>query len=102
MVVALLVMLSGTAFTGWLMADETRVAMLPAIVAPAWADGDGAVLGQHGDVEDALEEMHETLANLMLLTRGAECGRGRLDLVPAPREPAPGHGYRRQTHARSR
>lgn len=43
MIVALLVTLAGTAFTGWLMEDETRVAMLPtipAIVAPAWADDD--------------------------------------------------------------
>ncbi|SIR33276.1 MULTISPECIES: cytochrome b/b6 domain-containing protein [Paracoccus] len=70
MVVALLVTLSGTAFTGWLMEDETRVAMLPAmpaIVAPAWAYDDGDAQGQRGDSEDALEEVHETLANLMLL-----------------------------------
>lgn len=70
MVVALLVTLSGTAFTGWLMEDETRVAMLPAmpaIVAPAWADDDEDAQDQRGDSEDALEEVHETLANLMLL-----------------------------------
>lgn len=70
MVVALLVTLSGTAFTGWLMENETRVAMMPtmpAIVAPVWADDDGDALGQRGDSEDALEEVHETLANLMLL-----------------------------------
>ena len=44
MVVALLVTLSGTAFTGWLMEDEARLAILPsmpAIVALAWADDDG-------------------------------------------------------------
>ncbi|MCV2890398.1 cytochrome b/b6 domain-containing protein [Ruegeria aquimaris] len=70
MVVALLVTLSGTSFTGWLMEDETRVAMLPAmpsIVAPAWADDDEDAQGQRGDSEDALEEVHETLANLTLL-----------------------------------
>ncbi|MDK3072958.1 cytochrome b/b6 domain-containing protein [Sedimentitalea sp. JM2-8] len=70
MVVALLVTLSGTAVTGWLMEDETRVAMLPempAIVAPAWADDDGDAQGQRGGEEGALEEVHETLANLMLL-----------------------------------
>lgn len=70
MVVALLVTLSGTAFTGWLMEDEARVAMLPtmpAIVAPAWADDDGDAQGQRGNSESALEEVHETLANLMLL-----------------------------------
>ena len=70
MVVSLLVTLSGSAFTGWLMEDETRVAMLPAmpsIVAPAWADDDEGAQGQRGDSEDALEEVHETLANLTLL-----------------------------------
>ena len=33
MIVALLVTLSGTAFTGWLMEDAARVAMLPAMPA---------------------------------------------------------------------
>jgi cytochrome b len=72
MIVALLVTLAGTAFTGWLMEDETRVAMLPtipAIVAPAWADDDGDARepGERGEVEGPLKEVHETLANLMLL-----------------------------------
>lgn len=72
MIVALLVTLAGTAFTGWLMEDETRVAMLPtisAIVAPAWADDDGDAResGERGQVEGPLKEVHETLANLMLL-----------------------------------
>ena len=70
MIVALLVTLSGTAFTGWLMEDESRLATLPAlpaIVAPAWADDDGDEYGERGEAEDALEEVHETLANLMLL-----------------------------------
>ena len=31
MIVALLLTLSGTAFTGWLMAEPDRVAMLPAL-----------------------------------------------------------------------
>ncbi|MCU4651446.1 cytochrome b/b6 domain-containing protein [Roseibacterium sp. SDUM158016] len=79
MVVALLVTLSGTAFTGWLMAEPERVAMLPsmpAIVAPAWADDDGDereyASGQ--EVEGPLKEVHETLANLMLLLAALHVG----------------------------
>lgn len=70
MIVALLLTLSGTAFTGWLMAEPDRVAMLPAlpqIVAPAWADDDGDEHGEGDEVEGPLKEVHETLANLMLL-----------------------------------
>ncbi|MFZ3034723.1 MAG: cytochrome b/b6 domain-containing protein [Parvibaculum sp.] len=79
MIVALLVTLSGTAFTGWLMEDEARVAMLPsipAIVAPAWADddGDARVYGERGEVEGPLKEVHETLANLMLLLAALHVG----------------------------
>ncbi|MGB3810099.1 MAG: cytochrome b/b6 domain-containing protein [Parvibaculum sp.] len=79
MVVALLVTLSGTVFTGWLMEDKTRVAMLPAmpaIVAPAWADGDGDEFeyGERGEVEGPLKEVHETLANLMLLLAALHVG----------------------------
>ncbi len=43
MVLALLLTLSGTAFTGWLMEEPARIAMLPdlpQIVAPAFADED--------------------------------------------------------------
>ena len=75
MVLALLLTLSGTAFTGWLIADETRVAMLPAmpqIVAPAWADDDD--YGQEREVEGPLKDVHETLANLMLLLVAAHVG----------------------------
>ncbi|ADZ71002.1 cytochrome b/b6 domain-containing protein [Polymorphum gilvum] len=70
MVVALLVTLSGTAFTGWLMEEPGRVAMsraMPQIMAPAWADEDGEEYGERGEVEGPLKEIHETLANLMLL-----------------------------------
>lgn len=66
MIVALLVTLSGTAFTGWLMEEPGRVAMVSdaaQIVAPAWADDDG----DRGEAEGPLKEVHETLANLMLL-----------------------------------
>jgi cytochrome b len=69
MIVALLVTLSGTAFTGWLMEEPSRVAMLPdlsQIVAPAHADNDGDK-DEYGEAEGPLKEVHETLANLMLL-----------------------------------
>lgn len=69
MIVALLVALSGTAFTGWLMEEPDRLALLPEmpqIVAPAWADDDGDH-GEYGERgEGALGEVHETFANLML------------------------------------
>ncbi len=74
MIVALLITLSGTAFTGWLMEDQTQMAMLPdlpQIVAPAWADEDGDERSGFGvgreDGESALAEVHATLANIMLL-----------------------------------
>jgi len=68
MILALLLTLSGTAFTGWLMADPARVAMLPdlpRIVTPAWADDDDD--GEGREIDGPLKDMHETLANLMLL-----------------------------------
>jgi cytochrome b len=79
MIVALLVTLSGTAFTGWLMEDEARLAMLqstPAIVAPAWPDDDGDErrYGARGEIEGPLTEVHETLANLMLLLAALHVG----------------------------
>ena len=67
MIVSLLVTLSGTALTGWLMAEPARVAMLPEmpqIVASARADEAGEY-GESGG--EALEELHEVFANLMLL-----------------------------------
>lgn len=70
MIVALLATLSGTAFTGWLLEEPNRLAMLPEmpqIVAPAWADNDGDDDGYGERGEAALEEVHETFANLMLL-----------------------------------
>lgn len=71
MVVALLLTLSGTAFTGWLMEEPDRVAMLPAmpqVVAMAWADDDGdeREYGERGEAAGPLKEVHETFANLML------------------------------------
>ena len=75
MTAALLITLSGTAFTGWLLEDETRIAMLPdlpQIIAPAFADEDeddeGREYGTRGEGgESAVAEVHEVLANLMLL-----------------------------------
>lgn len=75
MILVLLVTLSGTAFTGWLMAERGRVAMLPdlpQIVAPAFADDDGHKPGAGG--EEVLEELHEILANLMLLLAAVHVG----------------------------
>ncbi len=69
MIVALLIALSGTAFTGWLLEEPDRVAMLPAmpqIVAPAFAGGDND--GDHGEGGGGfVKETHEVLANLLLL-----------------------------------
>ena len=102
MVAALLVTLAGTAFTGWLMEKPERLAMLPAlpqIVTPALADDDGDD-GERGG--EALEALHETLANLMLLLVALHVGgvvlasfRHRENLVLAmvtgvKRAPGPG------------
>lgn len=69
MVLVILAILSATAFTGWLMIEPARLAYLPSmpqIVTPALADNDAdREDGKMGG--DALEEMHEVLANLMLL-----------------------------------
>lgn len=101
MIVALLMTLSGTAFTGWLMAEPERVAMLPdapRIVTSAWADDHG----ERGEADGPLKEFHETLANLMLLLAGLHVGgvalasfRHRENLARAmvtgdKRAPAPG------------
>ena len=59
MIVALLVTLSGTAFTGWLMAEPERVAMLPdmpQIVTAAWADDDGDEHGLRGGEDGPLRK----------------------------------------------
>lgn len=70
MIVALLVTMSATAFTGWLMAEPARIAMLPElpqIVAPAFADSDDYGEGRaRREGGGAVKEAHEVLANLML------------------------------------
>lgn len=71
MIVAMLVTLSGTAYTGWLLEEPGRAAMLPElpqIAAPAFADEDGEA-GEYGGEAmggETVEELHETFANIML------------------------------------
>ncbi|MEC5325692.1 cytochrome b/b6 domain-containing protein [Aurantimonas sp. A3-2-R12] len=71
MIVALLVTLSGTAFSGWLMEEPSRVAMLvdlPRIVTAAHADEEGDEAGYvEAETDGQLKEVHETFANLLLL-----------------------------------
>jgi cytochrome b len=71
MVVAILVTLSGTALTGWLMAEPERAVAVSrqlAIVAPALADDDDDEGGGgEREADGPLKEVHETLANAMLL-----------------------------------
>ena len=68
MIVALLLTLAGTAFTGWLLENPLRMAALPEmpqIVAPAFADDDG--YGEYGEGgEEIVEDLHELLANGLL------------------------------------
>lgn len=69
MILVLLATLSGTAFTGWLMAEPDRVALLPAwpqVAAPAWAEDDGDDDGEGREVEGPLRDVHEALATLLL------------------------------------
>jgi cytochrome b len=73
MIVAILLTMSATAFTGWLTAEPTRLASLPAMpqfVTSAFADGHDHRKG--GD--RALKEVHETLADLMLVLIGLHVG----------------------------
>ena len=75
MILALLVTLSGTALTGWLMAKPSRLSMLPdltLVVGPALSDDDGNDDWEGGD--GSLKEVHESLANLMLLLVGLHVG----------------------------
>jgi cytochrome b len=70
MILLILVTMSGTAFTGWLMVDPARQAMLPTMpqmIAAAYADDDGDEEGIGSGGEEVLGEVHEVLANLMLL-----------------------------------
>jgi cytochrome b len=76
MVVALLLTLSATAFTGWLMEEPDRVARLqtlPQIVAPAHAD-EPREAEHRGGQSGLLKDVHETLANLMLFLAAVHVG----------------------------
>ncbi len=68
MVVALLATTTATGVSGWLLSEPARMAMLPGIpviATPAHADSDDGY--EREDDEDAIEEIHEFLANLLLL-----------------------------------
>lgn len=70
MVVALLTTTAATGVTGWFMAEPERKAMLPeapALVALAYADSNDHEREGRGGKEETLEEVHEALANLLLL-----------------------------------
>ena len=111
MIVAILLTLSGTAFTGWLLEPSDRAAAAVAqvqIVVPAFADDDGiqaeAVTDGHRENRTGgpLKEVHEALTNLMLVLVALHIGgvalasfRHRENLVRAmvtgrKRSPAPG------------
>jgi cytochrome b len=70
MVVALLLTLAGTALTGWLLEEPTRLSLVPELpqaVSPAFADG----MDDHDRDDDegmeALEDVHEALATFALV-----------------------------------
>lgn len=72
MVVMLLLALAGTAYTGWLMENagpQARLPGLPQIVTQAFADEEGEEEGRNGGAIAGapVEEIHEALANLLLL-----------------------------------
>jgi cytochrome b len=111
MIVAILVTLSATALTGWLLEAPDRAAGAVGqvqIVTPAFADSDAneAEAGTggrlEGRAEGPLKDVHETLANLMLLLVALHVGgvalasfRHRENLVRAmltgrKRPPTPG------------
>lgn len=82
MVVALLLMTAATGFSGWLMAEPDRLAMLPdmpAIAAPAFAGSDEQNEdreedGEREGGESSLKDIHELLANMLLLLIFAHVG----------------------------
>jgi cytochrome b len=78
MIVALLVALSATAFTGWLMEEPGRLAMLPVlpqVVAPTHADdaGDDGEYGEMEGIVQLAERMiwHETIDTEILYPAAA-------------------------------
>lgn len=70
MIVALLLVLASTAFTGWLVKNPTRLAQMPAmpqIIAPAFADGDDEGGRDDDGASEIVAELHEVLANFLLV-----------------------------------
>lgn len=68
MIVALLLSLSGTILTGWLMTEPSRLALLPempSIAAAAWAGDDDGDEDRDGGSE-LVKDLHEVAANLTL------------------------------------
>lgn len=77
MIVALLLTLSATALTGWMMAEPDLVAMmppLPQIAAPAWADEDEGEYRTGRETDGPIKEVHEVLANLLFLLAALHVG----------------------------
>ena len=105
MILALLVTLSGTAFTGWLMEEPERLAMLPempAVVSAAWADDEAKEYGEGREVEGPAEGRPRDSREPHAPTRGPACGRRGAGILPPSREPRPRDGHRRQARPRSR
>ncbi|WP_439154402.1 cytochrome b/b6 domain-containing protein [Yoonia sp.] len=70
MIVALLLVLVGTALSGWLLENPVRLAQmpdLPQIIAPAYADGNDDRDRDEGGGSEIVEELHEVLANFLLI-----------------------------------
>lgn len=70
MIVALLLVLAGTALSGWLLENPVRLAQmtdLPQIIAPAYADGSDDGDRDEPGGSEIIEELHEVLANFLLI-----------------------------------
>ncbi|MFD2174812.1 cytochrome b/b6 domain-containing protein [Rhodobacter lacus] len=74
MIVALLVSMAGTTGTGWLMTRSEAQAMLPALVTPAYADDHARDEHRGAASTGPLKEVHEVLANLMVLLVAVHIG----------------------------
>lgn len=102
MIVTRLAALSGTAFTGWLMEEPDRLAMLPEmpqIVAPAWTDNDGDEYdyGERGAADGRTAERGaRNLCQPDTVPDRAARGGRRPGLGPASLKPGPRHNHRRQ------
>ncbi len=67
-VVVLLMTVTATSVSGWMMVEPSRMAImqdLPSLITPAYADSDED--GEYGFGGEAMEEIHEFLANFLLL-----------------------------------